>query len=257
MAHANAGIGFFTPAAMSILLALVPVILIEGVILRWKLPVATGRAFVLALAANVASAVLGVVLGFGLDLLVGSATGSSGLWGPMGFTISLALMFAFSWWVEKRTVVAMSPAVPVGQASRAVLLANAVTYALLVVAVFVLVPGEEPYLDRSRLTEVLNAMSVEKREVKDHHAQAGTFPPARTVEKPTANSRRITREADGRIVGLIASKKAELDGRALVFEPVVRGRDIVGWKCFSPDAPLKVLPAGCRFRSAAEAPTHD
>jgi hypothetical protein len=253
MAQANAGIGFFAPAAIVLVFAIVPVVLVEGAVLRWKLPVGTGRAFVLALAANVASTILGAVIAVALDLGLGTATGSSGLGGPIGFTLSLALMFGISWWVEKRTVVAMSPAIPVAQASRAVLLGNAVTYAMLVVAVFVLVPGDEPYIDRSRMTEIINVVRVERLEVMEHHAKTGSFPPPRTIERPTANTLRLVREADGRISGFVSSRRAELDGKAVVYEPVVSGRDIVGWKCYAPELPLKVLPGSCRFRNAAEA----
>ena len=253
-AQANAGIGFFSPGALSILFGIVPVILVEGVVLRWKLPVGTGRAFVLALVANLASAILGAIIGFGLDLALIAASGASGFSGPVGFTVSLVFMFGLSWWIEKQTVAGMSPAIPLPAVGSAVLVANVVTYAMLVVAVFLLVAQEEPYLDRARVTEVINVMRVERTAVIEHHASTGSFPPARTVERPTANTRRLVREADGRIVGVLASKRPELDGKAIVHEPQVRGRDIVGWKCFVPEAPLKLMPAACRFRSAAQAP---
>ena len=80
--------------------------------------------------------------------------------------------------------------------------------------------------------------------------KTGTFPPARTVEKPTTNTLRLVRGDDGKITGYIVSKRPELDGKAIVFEPEVRGRDIVGWKCYVPQAPLKYFPAACRSNGA-------
>ena len=253
LAHANAGIGFFTPAAMSLVLALIPVVIVEWVILRWRLSVGTGRAFRLALVANLASTLLGAVIGVALDLLLMAGTGMSGVSGPIGFTVSLVLMFGISWWIERRTVASMSPAIPRPLVGRAVLVANLASYAMLVPAVFMLVPQETSFTDRSRMTEVLNAMSVEKRDVAEHHAKTGTFPPARTLEKPTTNTLRIVRTDDGKVTGFIASRRKELDGKAIVYEPEVRGRDIVAWRCYVPEAPLKYFPAACRSANAADA----
>ena len=253
VAHANAGIGFFTPASISLLAALVPVILIEGFVLRWRLPVPMGRSFKLSAVANLASTLLGAVLGVAFDILLSGATGVSGLSGPIGFVISLALMFGITVWIEKRTVARMSPAIPAPLVGRAVLVANAITYALLSVAVFLLVAPEASYSDRSRVTEVINVMIVERAEVLEHYRKTGNFPPARTVEAPTKNTRRLVREADGRILGFIASSRPEIDGRAIVYEPVMGGSQIVGWKCYTPGLPTNIMPAACRFRSAAEA----
>lgn len=64
VAHANSGIGFFTPASMLPVLGVIPVILVEAPVLRWRLELAPRRALFLSLWANLASTLGGAVLGF-------------------------------------------------------------------------------------------------------------------------------------------------------------------------------------------------
>ena len=89
-----------------------------------------------------------------------------------------------------------------GTAARATLLANAIAYPPLAIAVGGLVPVDATPI-RAQMMEVVNMAGVAKTEA------------------------------------------------AFVYEPVVRDRQIIEWRCYVPEAPLKYFPTACRFRSAA------
>jgi hypothetical protein len=77
-------------------------------------------------------------------------------------------------------------------------------------------------------------------------ARANTGPGASRYAKSvtTSESGRIVAEIDYPVLN-------ELHGKALVYEPEVRGGQIVAWHCHVPEAPLKHFPPACRSRGAA------
>lgn len=248
-AHANAGIGFFTPASIVLVVAVIPVILIEAPVLWWRLRIGARRALYVSMCANLVSTLLGAVIGFALDMAVGLATGMMGASGREGVLIALVLMFGISCWLENLVVRRMQPDLPRPAVLGAVLIANLVTYLLLAgVAAATLSP--DPMLVRARMTEVVNVAGVAKTDAAEHFHAQGRFRASRQ-EAPTKYVRRVTTEESGRIVAEIASPdKEELDGKTLVLEPEVREGRIIAWRCYVPEAPLKFFPASCRYRTA-------
>jgi len=63
VAQANSGIGLFMPAAMANVVALIPVVILEGLILWRLLRVTAKRGFYLSLIANLASTLVGLAIG--------------------------------------------------------------------------------------------------------------------------------------------------------------------------------------------------
>ena len=249
IAFANSGIGFFTPASILLVLAVIPVILVEAPILWWRLGVPGRRALWLSTSANIVSTILGAVIGVAFDLAIGVATGMSGFSGPIGFAIALVPMFALTLWIEWLVIRRMQ-AGATGVFS-AVLAANAVSYVLLAAAALVFVPPD-PTMTRSRMTEVINVLGVAKVDAAEYFQANGRFR-ASTQEAPTVRTRRVRTEDSGRIVAEIALPgNAELDGKIVAYEPEIEDGKIVAWHCYVPEAPHKFFPAACRYRSAAE-----
>ena len=174
-AHANSGIGFFIPASMMLVVALLPVIPLEGLILGWRLRVPLRRAMWISFCANLVSTFVGAAIGIALDLAIGGLTGSLGAGGREGLVVSLVLMFGITVWLENRTARQMQPdAAP--RILGGVVAANLVSYALLVAAAIFFVDSD-PGLDRSRVTEVINVMGVEKTGQAEALMSTGRFRP--------------------------------------------------------------------------------
>jgi hypothetical protein len=155
-------------------------------------------------------------------------------------------MFFITWWIERKVVVRMQPdARPL--AKRATLVANAISYLALAVAVVVLWP-EDSTLVRSKLTEVLNTMGVAKLEVSEEFEKRGRFPA--TLPAPRSKFlRSLTIEPSGRLVAVVSMPdRKEVDGKRIVMEPRLDGRRIAEWKCYTPDLEFKYLPTSCRAR---------
>lgn len=248
----NAGIGFFSPGSMLLVLGIIPVIALEAAVLGWWLRPGVKRAFVLSAGANVVSTLAGGVLGFVLDMVLAGATGSMGSAGREGYLVGLALMFAISWGIENLTVRAMLPESARPRAFTATLVANAVSYAGLAACAFALLPPDSMPA-RARMTEVINAAGIVKTEAAEHYEAHGRFK-ALIQEAPTRHTRRVSVEESGRVTAVIAYPAVkELDGKAFVFEPVIRDGKLVEWRCYVPEAPLRYFPAMCRYRTAQEA----
>jgi hypothetical protein len=256
LAHANTGIGYLLPGAISLVFALLPVVLAEGFVLWRLLGVGFGRGQWMSLVANLASTLAGALIALGVDLALGTATGSAGPPpGRVTFLVSLALLFPISWWIEARVARSMAQAVEARRVSRAALVANAISYVMLAVAIVAWVP-EDATPVRWQMTEVINAAGVVKTEVAEHYQVHGRFK-AQTIEAPTKLTRRITVDERGRIVAQIAMpSRPEVDGKAFVYEPVTAGAGgpLLEWRCYSPDAPLKYFPAHCRARDGKGTP---
>ena len=251
VASANAGIGFFFPAAIGLIVAFIPVVIVEGAILSWRLRLGAGRGQWVSFVANLFSTVVGVVLGLAFDLALGALTGSMGGAGQIGFLVSFFLMFWISWWLETLSAKRSLPGAAPGTVKRATFLANLVSYLALGAAVLFLPLELEPGFERSRMTEAINAMGVEKTVLSEAFQDTGRFPPPRTQQAPVKGLRRLSIDANGRITSEIASKRSELDGKTLVYEPVIQGKQLE-WRCYVPQAPLKYFPALCRYRDAKD-----
>ena len=251
VAHANAGIGFFMPASISLVLAMIPVIVIEGVVLARGLAVGAGRGQWLSLCANLVSTIAGGIIGFALDLAIGSVTGSLGSAGKTGVLFSLAMMFWISWVIEALAVRRMTPAATAGRVWRATLIANLITYALLAAFVAARVAHDGTPV-RSQMTEVVNAAGVARTEAAEHYQTHGRWPATvQSFQRKHVRSVRI--DEAGRIVAVIRHEtNEEVDGKTLVYEPVLKGGAIAEWRCYVPEAPLKYFPATCRFRNAKD-----
>ena len=250
-ALANTGIGLFFPAAVVIVPALVVVIPLEAAILWKALGVSFRRALWLAFLANMLSTILGAMIGIALDVAIGTGTGFIGLGGREGFLLSLAAMFAITVWLEHIVVRRKQAAVAKGRVLRAVLAANAASYALLALAVPQLIEPD-PTIHRARMTEAVSVGGVAKTDAAEYFHANGRFRAAQR-EKPTQYTRRVTTTDSGRItVEIDYPALTALDGQALVLEPELHEGRIQAWHCYVPQAPFKYFPANCRFRSAAE-----
>jgi len=126
-----------------------------------------------------------------------------------------------------------------------VLVANAVTYALMAVAVVVLVTGGGA--GRERILIAMAAMDAAKVEVGEHFRQHGAFPPPRAIDVRRRHVKSLARERDGRLVLVFDFPDSpEADGKRVVLEPRVEGGRIEQWVCTSPDMPSRYLPMLCR-----------
>jgi hypothetical protein len=245
-AHANTGVGFLILSIPVMALGLLPVILIEAPVLSRFLRVSFLRGLWLSFVANAASTILGALIGIAVDIaLVVLLKTSFPAVAPV-VLVALVPMFFITWWIERKVVVRMQPdAKPL--ATRATLVANAISYLALAAAVLVFWP-EDWTLVRSQLTEVLNAMSVAKLEVSEEFEKRGRFPA--TLQAPRSKFlRSLTIEPGGRLVAVVSMPDRKgVDGKRIVMEPRVDGRRIAEWKCYTPDLEFKYLPTSCRAR---------
>lgn len=247
-AHANTGVGFLILTIPVMVVGLVPVILIEAPVLSRVLKVKFLRGLWLSFLANLASTILGAIIGVAIDIPFILALGTGF---PPVFWVALAAlvpMFFITWWIERRVVGRMQPPDTTLLVKRATLVANAISYAALAVAVVLFYP-DDPLDTRSRLTEVIAAMTATKTYSSEEFEKYGYFrtdPPPAGVSKYV---RSLDRERSGRIVAVISMpSRAEIDGKRIVMEPRLEGGKIVEWKCYTPDLDFKYLPAACRQR---------
>ncbi len=255
-AQANAGVGLFSVAVPFTLAALVPAILVEAPVFSRMLGVGWRRGLWWSLLANLVSTVAGAILAVLADFALLAPSGSSGLVPTLASTLSALLpMFLVTWWLETITVRALQPAGAAASPRRAALVANVVSYALLVAAMFFLVgPGSEfPRSDaRSRIGEVLAQMGAQKTELAEHFATRGEFPAPRGVAVATRYASSLRIEEGGRIVARIHYPGvAEVDGAQVSLVPRVESRAIVSWECHAPRSAHKFLPASCRQEEPA------
>jgi len=242
VAHANSGIGLFMPAAMTNVVALIPVVLLEGLILWRLLAVRARRGFYLSLMANLASTVVGFALGLAFDVAMGGGgpPGSGG-----GVAISLFVMFWLSWWVEARVVRRMQKAEPAQRTGRATLVANLASYAVLIALALVFIPSD-PWPLRSRLTEVIATLRVNQDDLAQRFAQEGRFPEA---FKPGLSKavRSIRLAPDGRLIATVdLPKYPEAHGKEIIATPRIADGKVVAWTCHSIDIDRRFMPRGCQ-----------
>lgn len=242
-AHANSGIGLFMPANLMNVLALIPVVIIEGMILCRLLGVRARRGFYLSLIANLASLLVGFAIGVPFDIMMGGG-GPPGSGGGVAF--SLFVMFWLTWWVEAKVVRRMQKASdPQVKAGRATLLANVVSYALLIGLALFFIPGD-PYPLRARLSEVISTLKVNRDDVAQHYAQNGRFP--ETFKPGLSQAVRSIRLApDGRLIATVdLPRYPEAHGKEIIVTPRIADGKIISWTCHATDIEQRFMPSGCR-----------
>jgi hypothetical protein len=250
-AHANAGIGFFLVAVPFVAMAMVPAMLVEAPILSRLLDVSFVRGFWWSVSANFASAILGSLIAVAVDVALVATTGSSGLEiNRTTVLVTLVPMFWLTWLLERSTIRHLQPAGATRSAGRATLVANAVSYALLAAAV-AFVPSAMLDAPSSRtryqITEAVADMSAARAEVAEYHAAHKRFPAAGSLVSSGRHLRSLRRDAEGRVIGIIEYPGVEaIHGKTVVIAPGMEGNVIMEWICYTPDAPHKFLPAGCR-----------
>jgi len=248
-AHANSGVGYLLISIPILVVTLPAAILIEAPILAHWLKVPFRRALWISFAANLFSTLLGalIAIAFDLALTLGQSSGLPGV--ALSALIALVPMFFITLWLERMAVRRLQPQAEAPAVKRGSLVANLVTYALLAVVVAVALPWEDPLLIRSQLTEVVLIMGMEKTEVAEAFDATGRFPTQLETIPRSKYLRSMRLEDNGRIVAVLAMPgRADVDGKTLAMQPRVEGRRIVEWRCYTPDLPLRVLPANCRQR---------
>ena len=254
-AWANTGIGFLMVSIPTIVIALVPVIFIEAPVLSRMLGLPLRRGLDLSARANFRSTWLGAVIALVVDLVFLGMSGSSGMPPHRGTLVfSLLLMFFLTWWIEHRYVAQRLPEVPRPRIRRATLVANLVSYAVLV-ALIVGTPLFRSYDQmgyRDQFYSVVNAAQPWKEKVEAYWAQHKRLPERSAdigIESsaPRHDIRSIGVQAGGAIVvELRVDGDAEVDGKKLIFTPQVNGGAVSGWQCRAPGLPDRFTPVMCK-----------
>jgi hypothetical protein len=137
----NGDVGSLTIAAVVVTLAIVPVVILEWIVLWKRLRLRLGRALWVSLLANLASTLLGSLIGMGIERVF-VPTGIPGLIGPIGLMGALAIFFVITYPIELGVVRGMVAA-PVPDVAHATLWANAFSYVVLeafVLSLFLIAP---------------------------------------------------------------------------------------------------------------------
>src|SRR5258708_10856811 len=140
LVHANTGIGLLSMWIPVAIVAFVPAVLIEGPILARLLKVTLPRGFMLSAVANAVSTIAGGLIALAGDFALHSFIGSAPMSRGPGL-VSLAPMFFVTWWLEHLVVKGMMPAEGKALSRRATFAANVVTYVLMAIAAWFLIPA--------------------------------------------------------------------------------------------------------------------
>jgi len=256
-AWANAGIGFLLPAAPALLLALLPVILIEAPVFAGILRLPFRAGLKLATSVNVRSTWLGflfaLVADIGLMALSGGSAGPVPGRGPL--LGALVPMFFFTLWIEDRAAARKHPELPRQRVALATLAANLLSYAALA-AIILHTPVFRVYDQMGYGEHVYFASRAADRwrEAVEKHWQTHKRFPERaeelglTPQQERRGAGTITLEPAGRIVlQLKFPADPELDGKRLIYEPRITG-NALEWKCRAPDLFPRYAPYDCRER---------
>jgi hypothetical protein len=255
VAWANAGIGYLLPAAPALLLALLPVILIEAPVFAGILRLPLQDGLKLATSVNLRSTFLGFL--FALVADIGLITLSDGSMGPVPGRApllgALIPMFFFTLWIEDRAAARRHPELSRTRVALATIAANILSYAAL--AAVVIETSTFRFYDQLGYRDHVHVASLAANRWKDaveKHWQSNKRFPERAEDLGLAlhQERRgvgtVTLEPAGRIVLLLKfPADPDLDGKRLIYEPRIAG-DSLQWKCRAPDLAPQFAPYDCR-----------
>ncbi len=255
-ALANSGIGYFMVLLPVMIVALLPVIPLEAVVLARLLKLPFKRALYLAFIANLWSTLAGIVLGIVIDVTLMGLTGSSGAEFTRGAAlVMLVPMFFITWGLEYRLLKKHVVALPATRVRRSVFAANLLSYAAMMACVLIFLPERSPTMLRAYLSEALLVTSALRTPVEEFWRLHKRFPADLKelgnpgITPPIDPKHSISLESNGRITSHIHRPEiTELHGKRVQSWPVVQDDTLI-WKCGSPDLDPRLLPLACRERA--------
>lgn len=252
LAFANAGIGYFMIALPIVVLALIPAIPLEALVLQAILRLSLQRALSLSLWANLQSTFIGLVLGIAIDVLLMAGTGSAGPEPTKGAaTAMLVPLFLFSWWIEHRAIRRRATDLPGRRVALATGAANLLSYAAMLAFVWTtaFLPERSTMSTRAQVSEAVLAASGMKSSIAEFWERNKRFPTdSRELGSMPLESKtfRVTVESGGRIsVQILMLRDPDIDGKRIILTPVP-GDGELRWNCSAPDIPPRLLPSACR-----------
>jgi hypothetical protein len=247
------GTGYLFLVVPLMVAALVAVVPAEAWVLSRVLRLRLGAAMRLSLRANLRSTLWVLGLAIAIDLALIAATGSMGPAPTRAAAWAMLLpLFAFSWWIEHRTVKrstgsadAESGTVPIAAATGA---ANLLSFALIGVIAGLLYPAHDLERSRALISEGIVAAGPLKAAVGEQWASLHSFPTARRELRfpQEAPKYRIALESSGRIsIAFVAPEDAWLAEQRVLLIPSVQPEGL-RWQCSAPGLAPGYLPATCR-----------
>lgn len=252
VAHANVGVGYLTLALPFVVLALIPAVIVEALIVQPILRIPFRRALSLSWWANLRSTLWGLGIAIGVDVALLTLTESAG---PEPTRVAVFVMlvpfFVLSWWIEHRAVARLAPELPRKRIGVATGAANIVSYAGMFAMLWALYPVSGPFSSRIVASEALLAGGSARTAVTEYWQNHKRFP--QDLKEAdialTPDSRfRVTLEPEGRVVVEIMVDDPALRGRRVTWLPVLGGEPpgILVWKCSAPEIEPRHLPSQCR-----------
>lgn len=251
LAHANAGIGYFSLAIPLVILALAPAVFIEALVLRFPLKLPYRRALSLSWWANLRSTLWGLFLGIAADFLLVSTSGSAGPEPTRAVAfVALVPFFLLSWWIEARAVKRLAAELDRGRVVWVVGVANAVTYAAMAAGAAAMYPKEGSYQVRPQVAEALAVGAATRVLVAEFFANNQRLPKDAAelgYRDPGGSRFRVDVLPQGRIEVWILQKESKVQGKRLKLTPRVSADGkTLDWSCGSDDIEPRYLPSACR-----------
>lgn len=250
MAFANVGIGYFMLALPIVLVALIPAIPLEALVLKAILQVPMRKAFSLSLWANIRSTIYGLILGIVFDFILIAGTGGFGPEPTKSSVTTMLIPFLlFSWWIEHRAVKRLAKEFSGHRIAFATGVANILTYAAMFAFVWstTLIPLQGRTYTKIQVGEAIGATSGLRVTVEEFWQQNNRFPAnAGEIEIaiPEHKYFRINLEPESHIsIQFLMPKEPTIDGKHLTFIPMLNSPDDgeLRWECRAPDIPQYLL----------------
>ena len=255
-AYANSGIGFLLLGQSLMLLALVPVIPVEALVLSFVLGIPMGRALSLSFIANVVSTLIGALIASGVDVLLMMSTDSSG---PEPTKLSASLMLLpcilLSWLIEYRSVAKRASECSSSQVRKATGLANLISSVGLIVFVWSSASGFREtgaMSTRAVIAEGLASASGAKAEIQEFYLNHRRLPnDARALKLGEPSTKyELTVLPGGRVqIKYNRPDMPTIHEKHVILAPTTNAGDgfQMQWLCRSPDIEDQgVLPVNCR-----------
>ena len=233
--------------------ALVPAVLLEAVVLAVMLRLSGRRALWISLRANLRSTIVGVVLAIAVDLALVTLTESAGL-EPTRTSVSLTLLplFFLTWWIEHYAVARLAPEADRRRVLKATGIANLLSYCAMFAFVWALLPAQTSFAIRNRINDASSATVGTRVAITEFWAANGRLPVSLQELPdwmPAQTQHAITLEPMSQLsVRLSAPDIPELHGKHLIYTPVIVDASME-WQCSSPDIMDRYLPVYCRADS--------